>query len=62
MTDWSPRRRCVTPAELEVTVADLNMKDPDIEEPLAGLIRDGLVFDSGYRRNGRIVWTTRLRH
>jgi hypothetical protein len=32
------------------------MEDPDLRDALISLIRDGLVVDSGRRRNGRIVW------
>jgi len=62
MIDWSQRKRCVTPAELEVAIADMNMKDPDIQEAPVNLIREGRIFDSGDRRSGKIVWTTRLPH
>jgi hypothetical protein len=56
MKDWSQIKRAVTPVELEAAIADLNLPDPDLNEAMASLIREGLIVDSGDRRNGRIVW------
>jgi hypothetical protein len=54
--DWTNLKKCETPEELEEAIAD--MSGSAISKAHAELICicEGLVIDSGKRRNGRIVW------
>jgi hypothetical protein len=54
--DWTNRKRCETPEELEEAIADHEMFGAPHREAHAELIRRGFLIDSGERRDGRICW------
>jgi hypothetical protein len=50
--EWQMTAKTKTPADYGIG-ADV---DPDVAEAMVELIENGLIVDSGKRRNGRIVW------